>query len=444
MLVYIKENHSGSNFIEIEKQKIRNFVIDLLGNDPANSLRDIVNNDNYSSLRTISDRLNISRPTLRKYISSWLELIYNKKDVENVIRLIWPSKSAKQKEKLVFYEVIEKYLRLFPERVHLIPSRNALLKGDLHGIVSKNTFKPWSIEYIKLFKNRSKSASQETYDEIWGRNCATRRKIEYKDIFKFVHQRSHGTAQILTPNSKFDLNNENPTDRNVKIICGKDHVFSIKVRKLIYDYNWCPLCNESFCELIMRNYLTQLFNSQFKTQVSLEKALGIDRGKIILQTMILSEKKYCISVHVGQLRYDHFNNSVCILGNDGVEYHFKIAGEYDGIQHDEENIKLNPFCSNHEDFAAIKARDLVKNRVSSENNIIMIRLKEKDGFSRRKLLKKQKEVIKEISSQFNSQIQEKFGSQNIYLKYDPLVRYDPLGKKEPYRIRDSLDNFLFK
>jgi len=156
----------------------------------------------------------------------------------------------------------------------------------------------------------------------------------------------------------------------------------------------------------------------------------------------LTKNNYSNSIHVGQLRYDHFNNSVCILGNDDIKYKFKIAGEYDGIQHDEEDMSLNPFCEKLEEFAAIKARDLVKNIVSSENKIIMIRLKEKDGFNRRKLLKNQKEVIKEIILQFNNQVQEKFGIKNIYMKYDPLVRYNPLGKKEPYRIRNSLDNFL--
>jgi hypothetical protein len=73
----------------------------------------------------------------------------------------------------------------------------------------------------------------------------------------------------------------------------------------------------------------------------------------------------------------------------------------------------------------------------------LIQLREKDGFNRRRFLKNQKEVIKEIISQFNNQVQEIFGNKNIYLKYNPFVCFDPLGKKELYRIRDSLDDFLF-
>ncbi|MBY8987267.1 MAG: hypothetical protein KGD61_02345 [Candidatus Lokiarchaeota archaeon] len=332
---------------------------------------------------------------------------------------------------------------ILPERVNLIPTRNELLKSDLCRIVSKNTFKPWIIEYLTILKNKSKCESQAIYDEVWGRKCATRRKIGYKDVIDFIYQRSQGTANILTPKTSFDLNYNYPTDRHIKLICGEGHEFSIQVRKLIYDYQWCPLCNESFCERLMGNYLTQIFNGKFKTQVSLEKALGIDRGEVINRRTKLTENKYDIAIHIGQLRYDHFIKNISILGNDNIYYKFNVAGEYDGIQHDEENMSLNPFCENLEDFAAIKARDLVKNILSSKNKTILIRLKEKDGFNRRKLLKNQKEVIEEIISQFNNQIQETFDIKSIYLKYNPFVCFDPLGKKEPYRIRDSLDDFLF-
>ena len=56
---------SGSNLSEIKKQKIRNYVIDLLGNNPKNCFKDIIYDDRFGSLQTISDRLGISRPTLK-------------------------------------------------------------------------------------------------------------------------------------------------------------------------------------------------------------------------------------------------------------------------------------------------------------------------------------------------------------------------------------------
>jgi len=433
---------SCSNLSEIDKQKIRNYVIDLLGNDPINCFKDIIYDDRFGSLRTISDRLGISRPTLRAYISTWLEILYGKEAVEDVIKLFWPENSAKKKEKIRFYEIIEKYIRLYPKSISLIPTRNNLLKGDLHGIISKNTFKPWVIEYLVQVKCYNPGESRAIYDEIWGKTCAIRKRIEYENIKDFIQYRSHGKARILTSRTVYELMTEYPTDRYIKISCGVGHEFSIQVRKIIYDYNWCPYCNELICERMMRTYLEQFFKKEFKVQVRLEQACGIDREKVIIRTIRINGVKYPIPVFVGQLRYDHFCPNVYVIGNDGINYKFAIAGEYDGFYHDEINIKKNPFCDSMEDFASINARDSIKNEVSYRKKIILIRLKEKDGFNRKMLLKNQKRVIQEIVLQFNEQVKDVFGLYDVQMKYDPYVRFDPLGDGESYRIKGSLDDFL--
>ncbi|TKJ24061.1 MAG: hypothetical protein CEE42_11265 [Promethearchaeota archaeon Loki_b31] len=433
---------SSSNLSEIEKQKIRNYVIDLLGNDPINCFKDIIYDDRFGSLRTISERLGISRPTLRAYISTWLEIIYGKKVVDDIIKLFWPESSAEQRKKIRFYEIIENYIRLYPERTSLIPTRNRLLNTKLCRILSKNTFKPWVIDYLIQTKCYSLEESHAIYDAIWGKQCAKRRKIEYEDIEDFVHQRSYGKAYVLTPKVIFESMSEYPTDRYINISCGEGHKFLIQVRKLIYDYNWCPHCNEHFCERMMRNYLSQFFNKEFEAQVSLKQACEIDREKVINRTIEINRIKYKIRVFAGQLRYDHFCPNVCIVGNNGDNYEFAIGGEYDGIHHDEEDLEKNPFCNNMRDFAIINARDSVKNEVSYEKKGILIRLKEKNGFDRRKLLNNQKEVIQEIIQQFNKQIKEIFGFNDVRMKYDPFIRFDPLGEDEPYRIKGSLDDFL--
>jgi len=218
--------------------------------------------------------------------------------------------------------------------------------------------------------------------------------------------------------------------------------FPIQVRKLIYDYNRCPHCNERFCERMMRNYLSQFFNKEFEAQVSLKQACEIDREKVINRTIEINRIKYEIRVFAGQLRYDHFCPNFCIVGNNGDNYEFAIGGEYDGIHHDEEDLGKNPFCNNMRDFAITNARDSVKNEVSYEKKVILIRLKEKNGFDRRKLLNNQKEVIQEIIQQFNKQVKEIFGFHDVRMKYDPYIRFDPLGEDEPYRIKGSLDDFL--
>ena len=433
---------SCSNLSETKKQKIRNYVIDLLGNDPLTCFKDIIYDDRFGSLRTISDRLNISRPTLRAYISTWLEILYGKKAVDKTIKLFWPDNSAKQREKIRFYDIIKKYVRLFPKRTSLIPTRNKLLEGELRGILSKNTFKPWLIEYLTQNKCYSPEESYAIYDEIWGKQCAKRRKIQYEDIEDFVRQRSHEKAHVLSSKAFFDLMSDYPTDRYIEILCEEGHTFPIQVRKLIYDYNWCSYCNERLCERIMRNYLSQFFNKKFKSQVRLEQACVIDRKKAVIRTIEIYGIKYQIRVFVGKLRYDHFCANVCVIGNSGANYEFTIAGEYDSYYHDEINIRKNHFCKCMEDFASINARDSVKDEFSYRNKIILIRLKERDGFTRRTLLKNQKKVIQEIILQFNEQIKDLFGFNDIQLIYDPYIRFDPLGEVEPYRINESLKDYL--
>lgn len=433
---------SGSNLSEIKKQKTRNYVIDLLGNNPKNCFKDIIYDDRFGSLRTISDRLGISRPTLRAYISTWLGILYGKKAVDDIIKLLWSENSAKQREKIRFYEKIENYIRLYPERTSLIPTRNSLLDIELRGILSKSTFKPWVIDYLIQTKCYNLEESYAIYDVIWGKQCAKRRKIEYEDIEDFIHQRSYGKAYVLTPKVFFDSMSEYPTNRYINISCGEGHKFPIQVRKLIYDYNWCPHCNERFYERLMRNYLSQFFNREFEAQASLEQACGIDRKKAIDRTIEIDRIKYEIRVFAGQLRYDHYCPNVDILANNGINYIFAIGGEYDGIQHDEEDLGKNPFCNNIRDFAITNARDSVKNEISYEKKVILIRLKEKSGFDRRKLLYNQKEVIQEFILQFNDQIKELFGFHDVRMKYNPYIRFDPLGEVKPHRIKGSLDDFL--
>lgn len=371
-----------------------------------------------------------------------MEKIYGKEAVDDIIKFFWPDKSAKQKEKTKFYEIIENSIRLYPERISLIPTRNALLNSELLGILSKNTFKPWVIDYLTQIKFYSRDESHTIYDMIWGQQCARRRKIGFRDIEEFVHQRSHGKAYVSTPKTVFELMSEYPTDRYIKILCEEEHTFPIKVRKLIYGYNWCPYCNERLCERMMGNYLEQFFNIEFDVQITLKQACDIERDKVIAQTIVKDGVKHFIRVFVGQLRYDHYCPSVSVVGDDGVNYQFAVAGEYDGSYHDEEDLRKNPFCDSMNDFATVKARDSVKNNISYENKVILIRLKEKDGFNRRKLMHNQKEVIQEIILQFNEQVKDLFGFNGVQIEYDPYVRFDPLGKERSHRIKDSLDDFL--
>ncbi len=435
-------NPIGFNLNEEKKSIIRNFVINLFGNDPINCYKDIINDENFGSLRSIADRLEISRPTLKSYLSTWFKILYRKKAVNNVFKLFWKENSSKQKEKIIFNELIEKYIRLYPDRIYLIPTRNSLLASELKGIISKNTFRPWVIDYLVQLRFKSQDKAIKIYNEIWGKNCARRRKIKYVDIKDFIHHRSHGKAFLLTSKEDFEQIQGYPTERNISIACGEEHKFSIQVRKLIYDYNWCPYCNEYLCEKFLGSYLGYLFKTSFKSQVSLNEAFCIDKKEEIVKTVEIDGIRYKISIFPGRLRYDHYSASVYLTGKKEVTYRFFVAAEYDGIHHDEENIMQNPFCDSNEEYASIVARDTIKNEISYEKKVILIRLKEKDGFNRRRLQYNQKETMREIISQFKRQIKELFDIEEVELKYDPYIRIDPFGEKEIYRLQGSLDRFL--
>jgi len=67
---------------------------------------------------------------------------------------------------------------------------------------------------------------------------------------------------------------------------------------------------------MMRNYLEQLFNKKFEVQITLEQASGIQRDRIVTETIEIDGVKYGVRVFVGQLRYDQFCPSVRIVGDD--------------------------------------------------------------------------------------------------------------------------------
>ena len=258
----IRENHPvGYNLNENDRKEIINYITQLLGKDPIKNYKNIIFNDKFDSLRNISLDLNISRPTLIAHITSYLKKLYKTNEVEKIIQLFWPAKSAKQREKYEFF-----------------PSRNALLKNELKTLVSKNTFKIWVKNYLTQIKHHNIDKSEEIYNEIWGKQYAIKRKINFGDLKVFIHKRN---GKIKTLEKEFNLLSEYPTDRYIKLECKKKHEFKIKVRKLIYDNRWCPICHENFCEKIMRNYMSQLFKKVFNSQVSLHQACGISKNTII-------------------------------------------------------------------------------------------------------------------------------------------------------------------
>ena len=395
---------------------------------------------------------NVDAKTISVFLKDqYLSKKYNSDRAKNIYNKFWgsryPQKNIDEKKKH-FFSYMKEIMNLYKDGKEIsndIGVRVLARKFNVNRMTVPNwikkLIKQWLIDNIQLNVNISELNKLKNYiiSEIWGIRCNKIRKITYEDIEKIISKRG---GIILTSKIKFDKLVNMPTERYIKIKCGKNHKFKTKVRCLIYDYNWCPICNEYICEKIMRNYMNFLFKNQLKAQVRLSQVLDIKKNKIIYQTIILNNKKFCIPVHVGLQRYDCFNSNLKLNGKDGRIYTFRVAGEYDGIQHFEEDITKNPYCSTRYDVAKMKARDLAKNKASIENNVILIRLKESKGFNRRVMICKQYLVLNEITKQFNSQIYLLFSHRNIRLKYNPNIKVDPLGIKKIYRKKGPMEAFL--
>jgi hypothetical protein len=90
----------------------------------------------------------------------------------------------------------------------------------------------------------------------------------------------------------------------------------------------------------------------------------------------------------------------------------------------------------------VNTRDTIKNEESFKSRVILIRIREKEGFNRIKLLHSQNEVLQEIVKQFNEHVKKFFGSHKIQINYNPDIIFDLLGKIDPRRIQRSINHFL--
>ena len=379
---------------------------------------------------------------IRKYGSERTKSIYNK---------CWGSRNPRKnidEKKELFSVYMREIMNLYKEGKELpndIGVRSLARKFNVNRMTIPNWIKKfinqWLINEFQINSDNIEldKSTNDIYDEIWGIRCNKIRKIKFEEIEKIILKRG---GILLTSKTEFDSLEEIPTERYIKVKCGKNHIFQIKIRCLIYDYNWCSTCNEYICEKILRYYMNNLFNTQFNPQVRLSKALKISIKNKITQNISFNDKKYDITVHVGRQRYDCFVSNLKLKGKDGKIYTLMIAGEYDGIQHSEEDPIKNPYCRNEYEIARTKARDLAKNKISAENTIILIRIKEFKGFNRRVMIYKQGLVLKEITKQFNSQFNTIYGHNNLRLKFNPNKMVNPLGIKSLYERRGPIQKFL--
>jgi len=196
----------------------------------------------------------------------------------------------------------------------------------------------------------------------------------FKDIKNFIEMRK---GKLITEEIEWANMSEQLTKRHIQVKCKKNHFWTPIVSGLIYDNRWCPSCNEGKCEELTRLYMEAIFSSATGIDVrfpttTLNKSLGIDVNQ------------------GGRMHFDGFNGSVKLKGKL-----FRIAFEYDGIQHDEfpNNIHRSRL-----EFDTLQERDKKKNEIAQKKEFrtIIIRLKEKLGFNYDNQNLFQREIIKQF------------------------------------------------
>jgi len=226
-----------------------------------------------------------------------------------------------------------------------------------------------------------------------------------------------------------------PSKRYVEIKCGNKHEsWTIRVGHLFYDDTWCPICLERKCQELMRFYMNSLFNSYFKPEVSLRKACG-HLGRIS-RKLELNGEYYEFVISTGKLRFDGYNEKIMIKDQDSNLHQFKIAFEYDGIQH---NIFTPIFHKNISEFANQLIRDKIELEIAEKYRIILIRIKECDGFNWKFLLNNPIKVQKEIIDKFYEKVEKIYLINKEFLKISPIL---DLCYKNSNNLQTSIDTYI--
>ncbi len=274
-------------------------------------------------------------------------------------------KSIDLKKTLLFNE-LELELQHYPD-ISQIKSIRSIAKSLGLARTSVNR---WIREF--LIKKYGEESAENLFYIIWNSRSRQINSIAYKDIkIKILERR----GEIITTEEEFNTQEQSPTLRNINLSCDRYHKFRVRVNDILYNNRWCPKCQSKLCERVTRYYMERLFKLKFP-ETTLKKALGThgDLG--------------------GRLKFDGFNDKL-ILNNKT----YKIAFEYDGIQHDKFPNQVHGDNLNR--FLIQQARDKKKRIISEKNEIILIIIKEINGFDRYNLSSIQDEIINQFKQKTN-------------------------------------------
>lgn len=320
------------------------------------------------SIGSLARKYNLNRNTIRKYILISLKKETSHENAYKIYSDIWNRNIKKIQERhskflnLIEYQ-FEKIYYGNPEKIMGINS----IQKEIGA--SKITIIKWCKSYLN--SRFGEKESNHIYEKIWGSNCALKNKYDYDTIKKFMIDQK---GYLLTTREEWKMMEEVPSERYIEVghpTRNSHHNWSVKVRYLINQSRWCPKCNDYFCQKIMQMYMNKILGGDFRP-ITLKKAFGLEIRD------------------GGLLKYDSYNEKVEIEGNI-----FKVAAEYDGKQHD---LFPNNFHESKEEYRIQKRRDNLKDNISNQKYVVLIRIKAVNGFHRNTINSFQEEITKQINS----------------------------------------------
>lgn len=222
------------------------------------------------------------------------------------------------------------FMRYYPQDIDKIDSIGKLSKRFKVGFVS---VKAWIMNYLNELYNSN--IAKEIYEKIFP--TLSSKSPSFKDIKSFIENRR---GILITEEIEWNNMKEQPTKRYISVKCKKNHIWMPIVFGFIYDNRWCPTCNESRSEELSRLFMEAIFSVASGTNIrfpttTLHRAFRLDLNQ------------------GGRMHFDGYNNNVQVKGQV-----FRVAFEYDGIQHDE---FPNFIHKDLEEFETLQERDKLKN-----------------------------------------------------------------------------------
>lgn len=392
----------------LEKNKeLKTFFDRLLGDKPEENIKIIKASKNFRSLKKLALYFRVGRTWLNDiWLKKYLNQKYGHDRAAIIKKNLWPPDSVGIKaKKSKFREKISSLLKLYPENIEKIDGINKLAKKIG---VTKITILKWIDDYLKQYYNVD--TAKVMYRQIWKSRKGTERKIKYEYIKTIVEKKR---GKLITSYEIFNNMKAKPTQRYVDIECEKGHIWSANILHLLYHDRWCPSCSEYLCQKLSRSFMEKIFGVEFKPEITLKKAFGIN-SKIVYKKIHFQNNKFHFKINAEKLRFDGYSGNIKLQGNDGKIYNLQLAIEYDGIHHDE---YPNYFHKSLKEFCLQHSRDQIKNSEAKNHDTILIRLKKSKNFSLNTFKHYPKKVRKEIIKQFNYQIKKFLGIQSIRLKF---------------------------